>query len=87
VIAVDGNQSRDVDPIYDRSYLTSGVDGGHRFGDEAELGDEALLAGDEQAHALGRGLHQSFLPLERVGAALAGSERRMCFAPPPAATV
>jgi hypothetical protein len=31
-----------------------------RFGDEAELGDEALLAGDEQAHALGRGRHQFF---------------------------
>jgi hypothetical protein len=33
VIATDGNQSRDVDPIDDRFYLPSGVDAGHRFGD------------------------------------------------------
>ncbi len=32
-IATDGNQSRDVDPIDDRLYVPSGVDGGHRFGD------------------------------------------------------
>ena len=33
MIATDGNQSRDVDPIDDRFYLPSGVDGRHRFGD------------------------------------------------------
>ena len=43
VIATDGNQSRDVDPIYDRFYLPSGVDGGHRFGDRATLGASGCL--------------------------------------------
>ena len=55
-----------------------------RYGDEAELGDEALLAGDEQADALGRGRHQffsAFRASQRGGDALAGDERRMCFAP------
>ena len=36
-IGFDGNQSRDVDPIDDRFYLPSGVDGRHRFGDDPQV--------------------------------------------------
>ncbi len=58
VIAIDGNQSRDVDQIDDRFCLPSGVDGGHRFGDQGQPRDDALLTADEQADALGRGRNQ-----------------------------
>jgi len=48
-IGFDGNQSRDVDPIDDRFYMPSGVDGGHRFGDLTQVRNQAVLAADPMA--------------------------------------